>query len=932
MTNYKDTLNLPKTAFPMKANLSQREPKMLERWSEIDLYKTVRNAAQGRDLFILYDGPPYANGPIHNGHGLNKTLKDIVIKSKLMSGYDTPCVPAWDCHGLPIELNVEKKFGKPGQKLSVKEFRAKCREYAQSQVDIQKGSFQRLGVMMDWDNPCRTMDASYEANIVRSLATIVEKGFLEQGVKPVYWCVDCGSALAEAEVEYKDKRSLAIDVRYRVLDEKDLLGRVNNVKEAKGPISIPIWTTTPWTLPASQAVTVGPEIEYVLVQLPDECLLLAKSLAEDLMERMGVSDHVVIGDCKGAALEHVKVQHPFYNRQVPVILGLHVEEGSGTGCVHTAPAHGVDDFLVGSHYDLPIENPVGNNGCFHDSVELVGGQHVNKVNDLIIETLQQNGNLAHEAALEHSYPHCWRHKTPLIFRATPQWFIGMKAHDLRKRTMREIQKTSWMPLWGKARIEGMIENRPDWCVSRQRTWCVPMCLVMHKETGALHKDAVKLMRTVADKIEQNGIDAWYDMPLSDLIDDADEYVKCQDGLDVWFDSGVLHTCYLAEHPEMRFPADIVLEGSDQHRGWFNSALLTGVAMHDESPYRLALTHGFIVDEHGRKMSKSLGNVESPDKIIKTLGADIFRLWVSSTDYSSEVSLSDEILKRNADSYRRLRNTARFLLSNLDGFDPEKDCVAVDDMLSLDRYAMDKALTVQNVIKDAYDSYQFHRVYQALHNFCVVDLGGFYLDIIKDRQYTCQENSRARRSAQTAMYHILEALVRWVAPILSFTADEVWGYMPGERSATVFTETWYDGLVPLGEGEMNREFWSEMSRVRDDVNKTIEVWKKEGKVASAMEADVSLYVNGDLKQKLDALGDELRFVLITSNASTHNKEDTADGAMQTDYGYIAVKTSAHEKCSRCWQRREDVGSQADHPELCGRCTLNVAGEGEERHYA
>lgn len=936
MTDYKTTLNLPKTAFPMKANLAQREPKMLEHWQSINLYDKVREASKGRDPFILYDGPPYANGPIHNGHGLNKTLKDMIIKSKALSGFDTPCVPVWDCHGLPIELNVEKKFGKPGQKLSVKEFRQKCRDYANSQVEIQKTSFKRLGVLMDWDNPCLTMDAPYEANIVRCLKTISDNGCLQQGFKPVYWCVDCSSALAEAEVEYKDKRSVAIDVRFTVVDEKDFLSRFDNLQEGRGPINVPIWTTTAWTLPASQAITLGPEIEYVLVQLPEERLIVAKKLLADLMDRLGVTDYKVIGDCLGAALENATCHHPFYDRVEPLILGLHVEDGSGTGCVHTAPAHGVEDFLVGTHYNLPVDNPVANNGCFHDSVPLVGGTHVKAVGKDIVDILIKNEKLLHEAAIDHSYPHCWRHKTPLIFRATPQWFIGMAQENLRDRAMREIKNVNWFPSWGQARIEAMIENRPDWCVSRQRTWCVPMCLIMHKETGELHPRMSELMEAIAGKIEEQGIDAWYELSLEELIgDDAKDYEKCNDGLDVWFDSGVLHTCVEKMRPEVRYPSDVCLEGSDQHRGWFNSSLLTGVALYDKAPYRDVVTHGFIVDEHGRKMSKSLGNVESPEKIMKTLGADIFRLWVASTDYTSEVSLSDEILKRTADSYRRLRNTARFLLSNLDGFDPVKDSVPLQDMLALDRYIIDKALQVQDDIVKAYNSYQFHLVYQKLHNFCVVDLGGFYLDIIKDRQYTTQADSVARRSAQTAMFHMLEALVRWLAPIASFTADEIWHYMPGERAETVFTQTWYEGLMPLAQDEsMNRDFWQALSGVRDAVNKTIEMQKADGNVASAMEADVVLYTNGSLKEKLDGLGDELRFVLITSSATTADVASVSENAIDTDIDglHVAVCTSPHEKCVRCWQRREDVGQEAEHAEICGRCVENVSSTGEVRHYA
>ncbi len=827
--DYKKTLNLPKTAFPMKGNLAQREPERLKKWNEAELYKKIREEFAGRPKFILHDGPPYANGAIHIGHAVNKVLKDIIIKSKTLNGFDAPYVPGWDCHGLPIELMVEKKIGKAGVKVSPAIFRKECRSYAAKQVKTQKLEFIRLGILGEWDNPYLTMDFAFEADIVRSLGKIAAKGHLSKGAKPVHWCTDCGSALAEAEVEYEDKHSPAIDVRFQVIDEEAFLASCHHAPEHQGigPLSVVIWTTTPWTLPANQAVAFNPELEYAVVQCEiggqQERLVVAETLLKDVMLRYQAGEHHVIAYCKGNALEKQLLQHPFYDRQVPIILGDHVTTDAGTGAVHTAPGHGQDDYVVGMRNDLPIDNPVDSNGVFLPTTEFFAGEHVFSANEHVLDVLRQKGKLAHHEAILHSYPHCWRHKTPIIFRATPQWFISMDKNNLREQALTEVKRVQWIPDWGQARIESMIEGRPDWCISRQRTWGVPIAFFVHKETGQLHPRTGELIEEVAKRIEEKGIDAWFELEAAELIgEDAEYYDKMQDTLDVWFDSGVTHAAVLDRREQLNFPADLYLEGSDQHRGWFQSSLLTSTAMNDIAPYKAVLTHGFTVDADGKKMSKSKGNVVAPQSIMKNLGADVLRLWVAATDYRGEMNVSDEILKRTSEGYRRLRNTARFLLSNLDGFNPATDLVATQDMLPLDRWAVDRAYLLQQDVIAYYETYQFQQIYQRVHHFCAMDLGSFYLDIIKDRQYTAKTDCLARRSAQTAMYHVVEALARWLAPITSYTADEIWQYLPGERSDSIFLETWYKKLFELDtDTVMNREFWEKIMWVRTAVSKEIE---------------------------------------------------------------------------------------------------------------
>ena len=943
MSDYKPTLNLPHTEFPMRGNLANREPEMLKAWDEDGLYKKIREASKGRPTFVLHDGPPYANGDIHIGHAVNKILKDIIVKSRTMDGFNARYIPGWDCHGLPIELMVEKKIGKAGVKVDAKTFRQKCREYAAKQVDGQRKDFIRLGVFGDWDKPYLTMDYKFEADIVRSLGKIIEKGHLHKGSKPVHWCLDCGSALAEAEVEYQDKESPAIDVMFHAVDEKAFLEACGCAGKGEGQVSAIIWTTTPWTLPANQAVALHPELNYLLIQAETANgparLLLEETLSASALKRYGIEKHSVLGSCAGHKLENLLLQHPFYNKQVPLILGEHVTTETGTGAVHTAPGHGQDDYIVGNRYGLEVYNPVGSDGVFLSDTELLAGVHVNKANEIILEMLEQNKVLLKREKLKHSYPCCWRHKTPIIFRATPQWFISMQQQGLRNLANQEIKNTQWIPDWGQARIESMVGNRPDWCISRQRTWGTPITLLVHKETGELHPETNTLIETIALLIEKNGIDAWFDLEVNELLgDDAAHYEKTPDTLDVWFDSGVTHACVLGQRDSLTFPADLYLEGSDQHRGWFQSSLLTSVAINGVAPYKSVLTHGFTVDANGRKMSKSLGNVVAPQKIVGTLGADILRLWVASSDYSAEMTVSDEILNRSADTYRRIRNTARFLLSNLNGFDPAQHKLDAANMLPLDRWAVAKAKELQDEIIAAYNSYNFHLIYKRLQHFCTVDMGGFYLDVIKDRQYTTREDSVARRSAQTALYHIVEAMSRWLAPILSFTAEEIWKATPGDHSDSVFLQTWYGELFELDKSEsMNMPFWQSILETRSAVSKQLEELRAEKIIGSSLDAEVSVFCNGELNKNMQQLESELRFVMITSEASVSTPDKATDKCVDITLANgekirIETKASSHNKCVRCWHHRADVGSHKEHPELCGRCVENVDGNGEVRRFA
>ena len=935
MTDYKNTLNLPETGFPMRGDLAKREPAMLQNWYDKELYRKIRSAKKGKKNFILHDGPPYANGKLHIGHAVNKILKDIIIKSKGLSGYNSPYIPGWDCHGLPIEQKVEEQVGKPGVKVTPAEFRQICRDYAASQVELQKADFIRMGVLGDWQNPYRTMDYNTEANIIRALGRVIKNGHLVKGAKPVYWCTDCMSSLAEAEVEYYDKSSPAIDVKFKAIDNQAVANKFGINTDLT--IYAVIWTTTPWTLPASRGIALNADFEYQLVQINDkECLILATDLVESVMQRANIDQWKVLGSCQGNALELLRFKHPFLDFDEPVVLGEHVTIDAGTGAVHTAPGHGTEDFMVGQKYGLEVANPVGGNGCYLPGTGAgLDGLFVFKANKVVVEMLKEHNALLHFENIEHSYPCCWRHKTPVIYRATPQWFISMDKQGLRTQSLKEIKQVRWIPDWGQARIETMVTNRPDWCISRQRTWGVPMTLFVHKKTEELHPDTLALVEKVAQLVEKDGIQAWWDADIKDLLGpDADDYRKVPDTLDVWFDSGSTFSSVVRARPEFEgHDAEIYLEGSDQHRGWFMSSLMLSTAIDNKAPYKQVLTHGFVVDGQGRKMSKSLGNIVTPQEVMNKLGADILRLWIASTDYSGEMSYSEEIIKRAADSYRRIRNTARFLLANLNGFDPAKDMVKPEDMVVLDRWAVSMAKEAQEQIIQAYENYDFHKVVQRIMQFCSIEMGSFYLDIIKDRQYTAKSDSIARHSCQTALYHIAQAMVRWIAPILSFTADEIWQYLPmADKQEFVFEDEWYTALFTLPESEaLNSEYWAQILAIRSEVNKVLEQGRNDKVIGGTLEAAVTLYADKDIAATLVKLENELRFVLLTSQASVKPLQEAPKNAVQSDIQGLKIELAKAQgdKCPRCWHYTVD-NEPTSH--LCKRCEENIHGKGEVRHFA
>ncbi|HPX87965.1 MAG TPA: isoleucine--tRNA ligase [Methylophilaceae bacterium] len=935
-TKYK--LNLPETTFPMRGDLAKREPAWLKAWNDKKLYQRIRASRKGAKKFILHDGPPYANGDIHIGHAVNKILKDIIIKAKTMDGFDVPYVPGWDCHGLPIELVVEKNHGK---NIDPAKFRELCRAYAAEQVEKQKKDFIRLGVLGDWENPYLTMDFKTEADIMRALGDIYQNGYLYQGSKPVHWCVDCGSALAEAEVEYEDVNSPAIDVGFKVVDNA-ALAKSFGLDKIEGDVYAVIWTTTPWTLPANQAVSVHPELYYSLVETKKGYIVVGMELRQACLARYGISNdnsHFV-HSCQGEALRGLQLQHPFDNRQVPIICGDHVTTDAGTGLVHTAAAHGNDDWLV-MRANFPNEKPrvlMGGDGKFFNSdlveFEAIRGLDRKDANKVILAAMTESGALLASARLNHSFPHCWRHKTPLMQLATHQWFIGMYAQDavgisLREYANKAVDATEFFPAWGRARLEAMIKNRPDWCVSRQRNWGVPMPFFVHKETGEPHPQTADLLEAAALLVEQKGVEAWFSLDGDAFLAqhapvNAEQYKKVTDTLDVWFDSGTTHAAVLKRRPELNFPADLYLEGSDQHRGWFQSSLLTGCAIDGRAPYDALLTHGFVVDGSGHKMSKSKGNVVAPQMVMDTYGADILRLWVASTDYSGELTISDEILKRVADSYRKLRNTMKFLLANLADFDASKDLLPVNEWLEIDRYALHLTQKLQTEVLADYSRYEFHLAVQKLVAFCSEDLGSFYLDILKDRLYTAGENSSARRAAQSALHHITHTFMRLIAPILSFTADEIWHTLNLGEDKSVFEETWYK-IPAYGLDSAQILAWQAVISARSQAAKEIEVLRAQNLVGSSLQAELDFYVTGETYDALSRLEDDLRFVTITSSAKVYKVASEAEQK-------ILVKPSAHQKCDRCWHYRADVGADAAHPHICGRCVSNLFGKGEARKYA
>jgi len=919
--NYRDTLNLPQTELSMKAGLPKKEPEILDFWNDIGLYEKIRQQNLNNKKFILHDGPPYANGAIHLGHSVNKILKDITIKSKTLQGLDAPYVPGWDCHGLPIELNVEKKHGKRSELVQNKKmFQEACKEYALTQIESQKKDFIRLGVLGEWDNPYKSLDSSFEANAVRALGKIYEAGHIEKGEKPVHWCQDCGSALAEAEVEYQDKTSKSIDVAFKANEQS--LKKLNEVFATNivDGISFVIWTTTPWTIPSNVAVCINPELDYALIKLDGEYLVIAEAMIELCMERWGTTSELV-SKTLGKNLVDISLIHPFIERNSELLHGDHVTTEAGTGCVHTAPAHGLDDYFICKKHGIETFKALNSKGFFKEEFEFIAGLPASKADPLVIEKLNEVKALVNCDDFHHSYPHCWRHKSPLIFTSTAQWFISMNKSGLLNEALQSISGVSWEPSWGEQRIEGMLTDRPDWCISRQRNWGVPITLVVHKESGAIHPNQSELFKQFANLIEENGISSWESLDLNEFIDDGDSYIKITDSLDVWFDSGVTHFAVSEQRFEEGIVADLYLEGSDQHRGWFQSSLLTSIAMNGRAPYKAVLTHGFVVDENGRKQSKSLGNVVSPQKVWDSLGADILRLWVASADFRSEMVASDEILKRVSDQYRRIRNTFRFILGNLNDFDESKKIV-FEDQIELDKWIVLETSKLQEDVLKLYESYSYHNVVQKIHNFCVNELGGIYLDIVKDRLYTCKDSSHARQSCQTSLNYVLNTMVRLTAPILSFTSEEIWQTHPSLKgqNESIFLSKYFESKQE-GECVISSSDWARIFEIKDIVNQSIERLRNENKLKGSLDSNVIISANEEDKSILDKLGPELHFVFISSQASV------IDG----DTLSIQIDQMSDEKCTRCWHRDSTVGESKDHPEICSRCEENIDQSGESRSF-
>ncbi len=919
--NYRDTLNLPQTELSMKAGLPKKEPEILNFWNDIELYKKIRQQNLNNKKFILHDGPPYANGAIHLGHSVNKILKDITIKSKTLQGLDAPYIPGWDCHGLPIELNVEKKHGKRSELVQNKKmFQEACKEYALTQIESQKKDFIRLGVLGEWDNPYKSLDSSFEANAVRALGKIYEAGHIEKGEKPVHWCQDCGSALAEAEVEYQDKTSKSIDVAFKANDQS--LKNLNEVFNTNitDSISFVIWTTTPWTIPSNVAVCINPELDYALIKMNGAHLIIAEAMIKPCMERWETTSELV-SKTLGKNLIDVTLCHPFIDRNSELLHGDHVTTEAGTGCVHTAPAHGLDDYFICKKHGIETFKALNSKGLFKEEFEFIAGLPAIKADSLVIDKLNEVKALINCDDFQHSYPHCWRHKTPLIFTSTAQWFISMNKSGLLNEALQNISGVSWEPSWGEQRIEGMLTDRPDWCISRQRNWGVPITLVVHKESGEIHPSQAELFKKFADLIEKNGISSWESLDLNEFIEDGDSYIKITDSLDVWFDSGVTHFAVSEQRFEEGVVADLYLEGSDQHRGWFQSSLLTSIAMNGRAPYKAVLTHGFVVDENGRKQSKSLGNVVSPQKVWDSLGADILRLWVASADFRSEMVASDEILKRVSDQYRRIRNTFRFILGNLNDFDESKK-IAFEDQVELDKWIILETSKLQDDVLKLYESYSYHNVVQRIHNFCVNELGGIYLDIVKDRLYTCKDSSNARQSCQTSLNYVLNTMVRLIAPILSFTSEEIWQTHPSlkEQNESIFLSTYFDSDQE-GDCLITSSDWVRIFEIKDLVNQSIEKLRNENKLKGSLDSNVIISANEKDKSILDKLGSELHFVFISSQASVIDGDSLS----------IQIDQMHDEKCTRCWHRDSSVGQSKDHPEICSRCEENIDELGESRSF-
>ena len=923
---YKETLNLPKTDFPMKGNLPHREPEILKKWDEKSVYHRNLEQSENKKQYILHDGPPYANGDIHIGHAVNKILKDFIIKSKIMSGYHVPFIPGWDCHGLPIELQVEKKYGKAKFRDNPKGFILACREFAEKQIKKQKEDFIRLGIFGTWDKPYTSMDKEIESEIVNSLSKMIKNGHIYYGSKPVHWCIESSSALAEAEVEYKDITSHAVCVNFKVLNKKDI--SLHEKLDKDFDVYIPIWTTTPWTLPANRAVALSSSIDYSFVKIKDRYLILAKNLIASVMDKSNISNYEILFSIDNEDFSKLELQHPFYDFKVPAIIADHVTDENGTGAVHIAPGHGTDDYLAGKKYNLEIYNPVDDYGRFYESLPIFGGKKIRECNDEIIELLKENKSLLFSENYEHSYPHCWRYKTPLIFRATPQWFMSMDNSGLRKSIQKEIPIINWLPSWGQDRIFNMIEGRPDWCLSRQRNWGVPLPLFLHKESNELHPDTQTILNKASEIIKDGNIEAWIDYDKKLLVKDIESYTEVKDTLDVWFDSGVTHQSVL-KNRGIEETADLYLEGSDQHRGWFQSSLITSHAMFGKSPYKNVLTHGFVVDKDGQKMSKSIGNIISPQKIIKDKGADILRLWVAMTDYSKEMTISDEIIKRVSESYRRIRNTSKFLLSNISDYDGTE--IDLDNMVQIDKWIIHKAKKLNIQIQKDYSEFKFHKLIQDIINFCTLELGGYYLDIIKDRLYTSKSDGLSRRSAQKTCHILISYLNSWIAPILTFTAEEIYSKMPNAKDSIYLTE-WFDIDFSMDDHEI--DIYDSLYSIKPFVSRMIEEARNDNKVGSSLECKLDLICNDKLYQNINNISDELKFVFIVSECTLRlgNENDSYSIDKNPYKLSISISKSQNNKCERCWHLNETVGTIEDHPTICRRCFDNVYGDGECRKFA
>ncbi|MFK5926804.1 MAG: isoleucine--tRNA ligase [Desulfuromusa sp.] len=923
--DYKETLNLPKTDFPMRANLPNREPELLKHWQQINLNDQLEKTNQGKESFILHDGPPYANGHLHMGHALNKILKDIIVKSKRMQGFFTPYVPGWDCHGLPIELMVDKKLGKKKREMSKADFRRQCREYAKVWVQIQSEEFQRLGIFGNWKDPYLTMTTDYEATTARELARLVERGSLYKGKKPIHWCSSCVTALAEAEVEYDNHTSPSIYVKFPFVDE--LPPELSKLNER--PVSFVIWTTTPWTIPANLGICLNPELTYVAVEANGEFLVLAEGLYESVMKTLGIEDYSVAATFAAELFENKNCKHPFYDRNSLLMLGDHVTLEAGTGCVHTAPGHGQDDYLVGLKYGLDIYNPVDDYGRYREDLELFGGMKLKDANAAVNKKLTEVGALLHESQIEHSYPHCWRCKKPIIFRATEQWFISMEENDLRKKALQSIEQVEWIPTWGRNRIYNMVEARPDWCISRQRSWGVPITIAYCEKCGEALNDA-KVMHYIADQFEATGSDVWFEKDASELLPPGtvcpacghDKFTKESDILDVWFDSGVSHAAVCEQRDYLQSPADLYLEGSDQHRGWFHSSLLESVGTRDRAPYKAVLTHGFVLDKDGRPMSKSMGNVIAPEEIIRKYGAEILRLWVAATDYRDDIRLSQETLQRLSDAYRRIRNTARYLLGNLNGFDPEADTVANEDLLEMDRWAMSRLNRLIQKVAGAYEKYEFHVIYHAVHNFCAIDLSAFYLDILKDRLYTSPKQSFAYRSARSTLYQIVDALTRMLAPVLTFTAEEIWQDLPGEREASVHLASFPEGNSSYLNDQLE-ERYEQLQKVRSEVSRQLEKARADKQLGQSLEAKILLDAPEEYQQLLADYLDLLPTYFIVSQVELTKDLPAAVAAENIPGLKLQVLPADGKKCDRCWNYATSVGENSGHPTICARCADALA---------